>query len=380
MNCKKCKQTIPEGSLYCNHCGKKQETTPRKKTHKRLSGSGTIHKDIRYKKPFIALAPAEWSGKRRYLGAYATYTEAQAALDDYSKNGRPEMYNATLEEVYNVWSETHYRTIADGTSRQYKSTWKHFKPLYHAKIAELKTADYQAIIDTSYTPKSANTLRALIKMICDYAVSNDIVSKNYAEFIKLPKCEKREKEVFTHEQIAELWRHTDDKRVQLILAMIYMGFRIGEISRVTENNVHIEEGYVIAGEKTEAGKDRIIPFPPNIPEIADFFRKWKAEAAPGERLFDYSDSHFRAIYFYQPLIDYGIIKGSYQSINIKFADKNHITPHSTRHTFASMSADAGIHPEDLQKIIGHANYSTTADIYVHKDVERLKAEMGKIHK
>ncbi|MEG2834368.1 MAG: tyrosine-type recombinase/integrase, partial [Ruthenibacterium sp.] len=48
------------------------------------------------------------------------------------------------------------------------------------------------------------------------------------------------------------------------------------------------------------------------------------------------------------------------------------SPHCTRHTFASLMAVAGARPEDLQKIIGHANYSTTAEIYIHADVEQLQ--------
>ena len=62
----------------------------------------------------------------------------------------------------------------------------------------------------------------------------------------------------------------------------------------------------------------------------------------------------------------------------KFSQKNHLTPHSTRHTFASLSASAGMRPENLQKIIGHADYSTTADIYIHKDISELIDEMSKL--
>lgn len=88
--CKKCKKEIPDGSLYCNYCGKKQITTPRK-VHKRAHGSGTIHKDPRYNKPYIAFAPASPGGRRIYVGAYSTYGEASAALDDFVRNGRPEL-------------------------------------------------------------------------------------------------------------------------------------------------------------------------------------------------------------------------------------------------------------------------------------------------
>ena len=39
--------------------------------------------------------------------------------------------------------------------------------------------------------------------------------------------------------------------------------------------------------------------------------------------------------------------------------------HELRHTFATRSIEAGIDLRVLQEILGHASYSTTADIYVH---------------
>lgn len=51
---------------------------------------------------------------------------------------------------------------------------------------------------------------------------------------------------------------------------------------------------------------------------------------------------------------------------------------SCRHTFASMCAAAGMQPEQLQKIIGHASYQTTADIYIHNDLDTLRQAMSKL--
>ncbi len=55
-----------------------------------------------------------------------------------------------------------------------------------------------------------------------------------------------------------------------------------------------------------------------------------------------------------------------------------MTPHSTRHTFASLAVEAGIRPEFLQPIIGHANYATTINIYHHSNIGGLRAEMQKL--
>lgn len=44
MKCIKCKKEIPDESLYCNYCGKKQ-SVEKAKHHKRGHGTGTISKD-----------------------------------------------------------------------------------------------------------------------------------------------------------------------------------------------------------------------------------------------------------------------------------------------------------------------------------------------
>ena len=49
------------------------------------------------------------------------------------------------------------------------------------------------------------------------------------------------------------------------------------------------------------------------------------------------------------------------------------TPHATRHTYASWARRSGMATEILQKILGHADYSTTANIYVHTDISELIA-------
>ena len=92
MNCKKCHKTIPDESLYCNYCGKKQETTKRKKA-KRAQGSGTIYCRKGYtNNPYVAFAPATKHGRRVYLGSYKTHALAQTALEKYKSENFTDLY------------------------------------------------------------------------------------------------------------------------------------------------------------------------------------------------------------------------------------------------------------------------------------------------
>ena len=378
MLCKKCRQELPNNAIYCHLCGKKQTVTAAKH-RKRAHGTGTIRKDSRYKNQYIAIAPSSANGAgRTYIGSYPDMKSAQAALEDYIQHGRPELYNATLEDIYHMWSEIHYKQIKEPAA--WLAMWKRYEPIHKIKMADIRTAHFQQFVSAATSKSYADKLKSLALMLCRFAMENDLVNKNYAEFIKLPKFEKTEKAIFTDEQLHILWQHTSDKWVQAILAMIYMGFRVGELTALYPGNVHLAEGYVIGGEKTNAGINRIIPFPSGIPEIAFFFRQWLTEAVPGQTLLGVSVHEFREKHFYGVLSELGMIAAEKVGDKWIFADKHHLTPHSTRHTFASLSVTAGMRPEHLQKIIGHANYATTADIYIHKNVSELSAEMAKLHK
>lgn len=367
MNCIKCRAELPKGAAFCPSCGKKQ-SVKRAKYHKREHGSGTISKDERYKKPWIVHAPSsKYGGGRQYLGCYATRKEAAAALDEFIRNGRPELYNATLADVYKLWTEKHFTRVSDSAVRLYESMWKRFAGIADAPVRELRTAHFQEIVSAATSKSAADTLKAMAMMMCRVASENDIVQKNYAEFVTVPKFEKKEKRIFSTDEITALWKHSvasDPCRV--VLFMIYTGFRIGELLKLTAADVHISEGYIVGGEKTDAGKDRVVPLPPMIPELAEFLRSWCERAGEG-KLFPLSPARFRSDVFMIALATAGIRPEG-------------LTPHSTRHTFASLSSSAGVKPESLQKIIGHASYITTADVYIHHDLEGLIEEMRKLKK
>jgi site-specific recombinase XerD len=55
-----------------------------------------------------------------------------------------------------------------------------------------------------------------------------------------------------------------------------------------------------------------------------------------------------------------------------------LTPHVMRHTFATLSMDAGIELTDLQHLMGHSNPSTTL-VYGHVSEERKQQAFKKYH-
>ena len=361
MECKKCKADILDGSVFCHICGKRQQPEP-KKYIKRANGTGTVYRlSGKRRRPWVAA-----KGKV-VIDYYEKKSDAQDALNALTNKPITDRYNMTFEEIYEAWKAEHFKGMKSDDGREgYETAHKHFKALYTEKFRDLRTSDYQKIIDalTARGLKRASMEKAkqLASQMSKWAMREEIISTNYALFLNLPEAEKNENEIFTAAEIKKLKASKDDA-AKLVIILIYTGMRIGELLSLETEKVF--SNYCIGGEKTEAGRDRIIPLPAECREEMAFFRSL-AEGKPllidgytGNRTVE----NFRKRDYYPLLEDLGIKKK---------------TPHSTRHTYASMAVKAGIEPEMLQKILGHADYSTTANIYVHTDIDALIKAAEKI--
>ena len=350
MNCIKCKTELPNGALYCPMCGKKQ-TQERRKALKRANGTGTVYKlPERRKRPWVA------AKNKVIIGYYEKKTDAMEALETLSGKKLTDRYNMTFEEVFNEWKKTHYIEIGKKGIESYDRAFDVFKSLHKKKFRALRAADYQEVIN-EHMSKSHSTVskyKQLITQMSDWAVEEEIIQKSHARFVKIPKYEKKEKEIFSDEDIKKL--ETDgSETAKIVLMLIYTGMRIGELFYLPIKDYH--KTYVIGGEKTEAGRNRIIPIRPEGRAYFEYF----ANIAKGDLILSgYSGqkniANFRRRDYY-PLLDrLGIPRK---------------TPHSTRHTYASWARRINMQPEMLQKILGHASYTTTANTYVHKEIEEI---------
>ena len=53
-----------------------------------------------------------------------------------------------------------------------------------------------------------------------------------------------------------------------------------------------------------------------------------------------------------------------------------LTPHELRHTYGTLKREAGVDIYTIQKVMGHADISITASIYVHNDIDVLKKQLN----
>lgn len=362
MQCRnrKCRAELVDGAVFCHVCGRKQIIEQRKRG-KRPNGTGTVYSlQGKRSRPWVA------ARDKVILGYYATKAEAMTALERMAGRQISDKFNLTFAEVYEAWQGEHFRTLSPKGQEVYTSAYKWYLPLYASKFRSLRTADFQAVIDSAINAgrsvETANKLRQLAGQLCKWAMREELITTNWAQYIVMPAKEKKEKAVFTTDEIQRIKADGSDT-AKIVLMMIYTGVRIGEMFSIKTADYH--GTYCIGGSKTEAGRDRVIPIPENVRPLFEYFA---TTAEPDGILLsgfsgNKSPNNFRRREFDELMKKLDIVGK---------------TPHSTRHTFASMAVAAGVQPEALQKILGHANYTTTADIYVHSDAAILIDEISKI--
>lgn len=380
MICKKCKKQIEDDSIFCRFCGKKQMSTdaPTRKKAKRPSGSGSVVKlSGTRKKPFEARV--RQNGKQISIGTYATRTEALYALENVNLNGISNIYSATIEDVYNMLLTQKQEKVSDSAMTIYATSYAHFAPIKSMKMRDLRTAHIQAVIDEAYKSglsySTIKKLQSLASMMCQIAMANDLIDKNYAQLVNIPlSAPKSDKPSFTTDQLEQLWQLSEtDSTAAIILALCYNGLRINEFLDIKKEHVDLDKRLIYApGSKTEAGKDRIIVIPQDLVPIYKRMIESPGDylcASPKGQRWD--AKNFRNREFY-PFLD-------------KYAmnPDGKLSPHSCRHTYALLCVKYGLNQKATMDLLGHTKFSTTAEIYANataKDVDFLLSEADKLRR
>lgn len=338
------------------------------------NGYGSVYKlSGKRRKPWIVRVPNGYdeNGKliRLCVGYASTKAEALQMLADYNK--MPYNVDASklpFSKIYEKWFSEKCKHIKESSATNYTNAYHHCAALYDRAIKDIKTADIQSVIDNIEASAVAEKTLMMINQIFKYCLANDIVKKNYAEAVKIAKKSKntkRNKSVFTEEEISSLWEHWQDIEEQYILIQIYTGVRIGELLNLKKEDIHLDKHYLTIREsKTENGI-RDVPIHPRIePLIQSALVRSKNEFLVTSRFGNqYTYINFNTNYFLPCMKKYGF---------------DHTT-HECRHTFISRATIAGCNPTFIRKIVGHDSLMTLAErTYTHIGIEDLYADICKI--
>lgn len=361
MICAKCKSQIPEGSIFCNLCGKKQVSEPRKHK-KRANGTGSIMK-------LSGNRAKPWAARRNgvCIGTYPTRAEAQKALERVTDANITEKYNMTFQQVYDAWRPEHYRKVTKSQMGCYTAAFKNCEELHNLQFRKIRRSDFQnAIIKLEEAGKSKSTcdkLRQLFSLLSKWAISEDIIQVNHAQGLETAAKQLRERAIFTDEDIAKIQK-SDHMASGIALILLSCGCRPNELFKALLENCH--EDYFIGGSKTEAGTDRPIVISPIGLEAYRNLRR-KAISSGKKKLIDGFEGN---------RVSSNFAKREFKELMAEIGRPD-MTMYNCRHTYITNAVQSGVDQRVLQEMVGHVDKSTTK-IYTHLNVDHLRQESQKI--
>ena len=367
MICTKCQQPVPEGSIFCNHCGKK--LVKEKRQSKRANGLGSVYYDEKRKVWIAQIVTGRHYTKDMKIRfsykrpSFKTKTEALKAVSliDAEAKERPDF---TLSYYYNTFENGKMATLSKDKQTAYKIAYNRLKTLHGSPVKDLTINDLQAVISAScgsYYP--ARDVRAVLNAIYRLAAADDRdINPSLPSFLQLPKNEETQVEPFTEEEQLRLWfsYESGKQNAAIPLIMIYTGMMTGEMRHLTKDMIRLEDKEIIhAGLKTKERKKKAILLPDDIvPVLEDVVSKTE-----NDLLYPVSEDVFYRMY-YAALSDAGITR--------------HLTPYSCRHTTATVLAvHENVAPQTLQRVMRWKStrmmdrYVTPSDSDARKAVNKI---------
>lgn len=299
-------------------------------------------------------------GKPIYTNIGYTKTRAEGMLLLASYNIKPwemESKDLTFKKVYEMTMVADKREYSANTIKARKANMKYLEPLYDAPIKDLKTMHLQEVLDSyDIAPSTKKGVKSMLNMIYTYACKNDILDKNYAEYVKIDfsKAPETNRKALAMEDIISIFKE-QSQRHDIVKILLCTGMRISELLDMKNKDVHLEEGYMIGGTKTEAGKNRTIPISRHIKDII-------AKYHDDENVYLFSTSRLQGI-------KYGTF-GQWWRRTIEG-----YVIHDTRHTFITLISNTDADHLSVKKIVGHSSKDITEKVYTHKNIDDLKVAM-----
>jgi integrase/recombinase XerD len=264
---------------------------------------------------------------------------------------------------------------ADNTIAAYRNDLTQFLRYLEEKdsISSWAEVDKDTIIsyvlnlkEREYTSSTVARKVAAIKSFFHYLMAEKVVSDDPTATLDSPKVKKRLPKAISREDIEQLLAapaqgtSAKSQRDHALLELLYAsGMRVTELVSLDVSDVNLASHSVRVRGKKASSKERIIPVGDRaLDALQIYVNKGRMQLV--------RDPEEPALFLNhrgQRLTRQGlwlIIKHYVDEVGIS----EDVTPHTLRHSFAAHKLSQGKSLQDIQKLLGHANISTT-QVYQH---------------
>lgn len=356
-----------------------EKVKKKRKGMKLPNGYGSITKmSGRRRKPWRVRVTSGWTpeGKQLYknIGTYATRAEAMDALAAWNVNPHSSAEQAkrdavaqgmSFTDIYNAMLQYRGDSLSDGMRALYRVGYNNLEPLHQLAFLSIKKPQLQDAFNAcKKSSATKNKMKVLVNAIYKYAIEHEITEKDYSKMVDLePTKNLKDHEPFTEEEIAAIWKRAEaDDTAKIILIQIYTGCRIEELLQMEKESVNLPEQYAIGGIKTDAGKDRIIPFHDRIVPLVEYFYN--------------QDRPFLFVNAYKGRLKYNAFLRAFLKRMEEWGMKH--STHDARRTAATRLHVADVPYSIIQQILGHASKDVTGKHYISKNAKHLVKHVNKV--
>ncbi len=371
MVCCKCGVDLPQGSIYCHQCGKKQISQPRKAT-KRGNGTGSVY---RVGDKWVAVKTIGYRQTDKGMKLHRitrkglpTKKAALAALETMQPR-KKERQASTWAGLYAAWLEKYEPTVSHSTINCYKAGNNYFSPLWNEIFSEIDIDDLQECLDECPAGKrTRQNMKTMAGLLYKFAIPRHQATINLGTYLRVTGEDGTPREAFTKEEVSTLRQYIGIvPYAEYIYCHIYLGFRPAELLALTRESYHAEGSYFIGGAKTEAGTNRTVTVAPQIQPIIEQLlsdgREYIFAAPNGGRM---STGKYREL-FAAALALMGLPCPALTPAGTE----RKLTPHCCRHTFATMVKSIDAPDKDKLSLIGHTDIRMLQH-YQHTELEDLR--------
>lgn len=346
----------------------------------------------------------------KQLKPWTTTFEVQPTWTEKTARKKAEAYAATFEKECKEGLKSDSRQkfaaycdyvirlkeqsgIKHSTVTRYKELTSRIYPaIGHIKLRDIRTDQLNSLYISLAKPGtnkrsgkglSAKTIvehHRLISTVLDQACKEQLIPFNPANNATLPKVAHHEVNYFQPEEINAIREALETEPIKwktLTHMLLITGARRGELLGLkwpavdfNKNRIHIcnnilyypDIGIYEDTPKT-AQSDRYISLPQETMDLLRKYRSWQSSQIIG-----FGEYYERNEFVFAQDNGKPMHPDSVTDWLSKFSKRHnlpHINPHAFRHTMASILYFNGVDSVSISKRLGHAQVSTTANIYAH---------------
>jgi integrase/recombinase XerD len=274
------------------------------------------------------------------------------------------------------------RSLSINTSNAYKSdVYKLIDFVEGGDLTSVKSDDISRFIqflsDLSLNPRSIARIISGLKTFYKLLITEEYITENPLQTILTPKLPKKLPDVLSHIEIESMLSQIDfsklsGERDKTVVMLLYgSGLRVSELVNLSINSLFLEDGFIKVLGKGD--KERLVPIGgKTIRQVGYYLEHYRNvvlnDSSQNTLILNQRGNKLSRVSIFKLIKD----------LAARAQISKSISPHTLRHSFATVLIEAGADLRAVQQMLGHESITTT-EIYTHLDKAYLKSVIEQYH-